>query len=70
MSEMVIQSSETIETLDKKEKDWQELHAKLEEYKAIAREQDEWKKKFHELQITLKKEEINLLKELYMAKVG
>ena len=38
MSEMEIQTSETIEILDKKEKDWQELRAKLEENKAIARE--------------------------------
>ena len=38
MSEMEIQTSDTIETLDKKEIDWQELRAKLEEYKAMARE--------------------------------
>ena len=44
MSEMEIQTSETIKTLDKKEKDWQELRAKLDEYKAMARERDEWKK--------------------------
>ena len=43
MSEMEIQTSETIETLDKKEKDWHELRAKLEEFKAMAREWDEWK---------------------------
>ena len=41
---MEIQTSETIETLDKKENDWQELRLKLEEYKAMARERDEWKK--------------------------
>ena len=35
---MEIQTSDTIETLDKKEIDWQELRAKLEEYKAMARE--------------------------------
>ena len=63
MSEMEIQTSEIIETLDKKEKDWQELRAKLEEHKAIARERDERKKKLDELQITLKE-------DLYMAKVG
>ena len=44
MSEMEIQTSETIETLEKKEKDQRELYAKLEEYKPIARERDEWKK--------------------------
>ena len=70
MCEMEIQISETTETLDKMEKDWQELHAKLEEHKAIAREQDEWKKKHDELQITLKEEKIEYLKELYTAKVG
>ena len=41
MSEMEIRTSETIETLEKKEKDWKELHAKSEEYKAIGRERDE-----------------------------
>ena len=70
MSKMEIQISETIETLDKKEKDWQELHAKLEEYKSIVRKRDEWKKRHDELQINLKEEEIKHLKELYMAKVG
>ena len=70
MSEMEFQTSETIETLDKKEKDWQDLRAKLGEYKAIARERDEWKKKYDELQMTFKEEEIKHLKELYMAKVG
>ena len=70
MSEMDIHTSETIETLDKKEKDWHEICGKLEEYKAMAREQDEWKKKYDEQQITFKKEEIKHLKEFYMAKVG
>ena len=37
MSEIEIQTSETIETLDKKEKDSQELRVKLEEHKAMAR---------------------------------
>ena len=70
MSEMDIHTSETIETLDKKEKKWHEMRGKLEEYKAMAREQDEWKKKYDEQQITFKKEEIKHLKEFYMAKVG
>ena len=69
MSEMEIQTSEIIETLDKKDKDWQVVRAKLEEYKAIARERDERKKKLDELQITHKEEEIKHLKDLYMAKV-
>ena len=70
MSEMEIQTSETIETLEKKEKHQRELYAKLEEYRAIARERDEWKKKFDDLQIAYKEEEIKHLKELYMAKVS
>ena len=70
MNEMGIQTTETIEPMDKKENDWQDLHAKLEKYKATARERDEWKKRQDELQITLKKEEIKHLKELYMANVG
>ena len=70
MSEKKIQTSETIQTLDKKEKDWHELRAKLEENKAMTRELDEWKKKYNELQITCKEEETKHLKELYIAKVG
>ena len=70
ISEMKIQTSEIIEDLDKKEKDWQELRTKLEEYKAIAQERDEWRKKHDKLQITFKEEEIKHLKELYIAKVG
>ena len=41
MNEIEIQTSETIETLEKKEKDQSELCAKLQEYRAIARERDE-----------------------------
>ena len=70
MSEMEIQTSETIETLEKKEKDQRELYAKLEECKAIARERDEWKKKFEDTRKALKEEEIRHLKELYMARVN
>ena len=70
MSEMEIQTSETIETLNKKEKDWQEFYAKLEDYNAIARDRDEKKKRHDELQITLKEEEITHLTELHLAKVG
>ena len=60
VSEIEIQTSETIET------DQSELCAKLQEYRAIARERDEWKKKFEDLQ----EDEIKHLKELYMAKVS
>ena len=70
MSEMEIQTSGTIDTLDKKESDWQELRAKLEEYRAMAGEWDGRKKKYDELQMTFKEEEINHLKGLYIAKVG
>ena len=70
MSEMEIHISETIETLEKKEKDQRELCAKLEEYKATARERGEWKKKFEHTRRALKEEEIRHLKELYMARVS
>ena len=70
MNEIEIQTSETIETLEKKEKDQSELCAKLQEYRAIAREGDEWRKKFEDLQMTFKEEEIKHLKELYMARVS
>ena len=51
MNEIEIQTSETIETLEKKEKDQSELCAKLQQYRAIAQERDEWKKKFEDLQM-------------------
>ena len=40
VSEIKIQTSETIETLEKKERDQSELCAKLQEYRAIARERE------------------------------
>ena len=70
VSKIEIQTSETIETLEKKERDQSELCAKLQEYRAIARERDEWKKKFEDLQVAYKEDEIKHLKELYMAKVS
>ena len=70
VSEIEIQTSETIETPEKKEKDQSELCAKLQEYRAIARERDEWKKKYEDLQVAYKEDEIKHLKELYMAKVS
>ena len=70
VSEIEIQTSETIETLEKKERDQSELCAKLQEYGAIARERDEWKKKYKDLQVAYKEDEIKHLKELYMAKVS
>ena len=70
VSEIEIQTLETIETLEKKEKDQSELCAKLQEYRAIARKRDEWKKKYEDLQVAYKEDEIKHLKELYMAKVS
>ena len=70
VSEIEIQTSETIETLEKKERDQNELCAKLQQYKAIARERDEWKKKYEDLQVAYKEDEIKHLKELYIAKVS
>ena len=58
VSEIEIQTSETIETLEKKEKDQSELCAKLQEYRAIARERDEWKKKYEDLQVAYKEDVI------------
>ena len=43
VSEIEIQTSENIETLEKKERDQNELCAKLQEYRAISRGKDEWK---------------------------
>ena len=70
VSEIEIQTSETIETLEKKERDQSELCAKLQEYRAIARERDEWKKKYEDLQVAYKEDEIKHLNKLYMAKVS
>ena len=70
VNEIEIQTSETIETLEKKERDQSELCAKLQEYRAIARERDEWKKKYEDLQVAYKENEIKHLKELYMTKVS
>ena len=66
VSEIEIQTSETIETLEKKERDQRELCAKLQEYRAIARE----RRKYEDLQVAYKEDEIKHLKELYMAKVS
>ena len=70
MDEIELQTSETIETLEKKDKDQNELCAKLQEYREIAREKDEWKKKFEDMQMAFKEEEIKHLKELYMARMS
>ena len=54
----------------KRDKDWKKLCAKFDEYKEKAKDLDEWKKKYDQLQIAFKEEEIRYLKKLYMAKVG
>ena len=70
VSKIEIQTSETIETMEKKERDQNELCAKVQEYRAISRERDEWRKKFEDLQIAYKEEEKKHLKELYMVRVS
>ena len=70
LSEIEIQTSETIETLEKKERDQNELCAKLQEHRTVSRKRDEWKKKFEDLQIAYKEEKIKHLKELYMRRVS
>ena len=70
MSEVDLQTLGTIKTLEKKEKDERELYSKLEEYKAVARERDDWKKKYDEIEIAVKDEEIKHLNQLYMARVS
>ena len=70
VSEIEIQRSETIGTLEKKERDQSELCAKHQGYRAIARERHEWKKQYEDLQVAYKEDEIKHLKELYMAKVS
>ena len=70
VNEIEIQTSETIGTLEKKERDQSELCAKFQECRAIAREKDKWKKKYEDLQVAYKENEIKHLKEMYMAKVS
>ena len=50
--------------------DWEELCAKIHECKEKAKDSDEWKRKYDELQIAFKKDEIKHLKELYKARVS
>ena len=54
----------------RRKRDQSELCAKLQEYRAIARERDEWKKNYKDLQVAYKEDEIKHLKELYMVKVS
>ena len=70
MNEIQIQTAETNETLEKKNKDWEQLCTKLNELQEKAKDCDEWKRKYEELQIFFKEEEIKHLKELYNARVS
>ena len=65
-----IQTVETSETLEKKDKHWKQLCTRLKELQEKAKNCDEWKRKYEELQILSKEEEINHLKELYNASVS
>ena len=67
-NEIEIQTAETCETLEKRDKDWEVLCAKFDEYKEKAKDRHEWKKKYDKLQIAFK--ELRHLLELYMAEVG
>ena len=44
LNEIEIQTAETSETLEKRDKDWEELCAKFDEYKEKAKDRDEWKR--------------------------
>ena len=70
MNEIQIQTAESNETLEKKNKDWEQLCTKLNELQEKAKDCDEWKRKYEELQIFFKEEEIKHLKELYNARVS
>ena len=70
MNEIEIQMTVTSETLEKRDKDCEEMCAGFDEYKEKAKNCDEWKRKYDELQIIFKKEEIKHLKEHYNTRVG
>ena len=65
-----IHTAETSETLEKKDKAWKQLCTRLNQLQEKAKECDEWKRKYKELQILFKEEEIKHLKELYNASVS
>ena len=69
INEIQIQTAETSEALEKKDKDWKQLCTRLNELQEKAKDCDEWKRKHEDLQIFFKEEEIKLLKELYNAGV-
>ena len=67
MNEIEIQTVETCETLEKKDKEWEQLCTRLNELQEKAKDRDELKRKYEELQILFM---IKLLKELYNARVN
>ena len=62
MNEIEIPTAETSEALEKRDKDWQESCANLNEYKEKAKERDEWKRTYDGLLITLKEDEIKKMR--------
>ena len=69
MNEIEIQTSETIETLEKKVKDQSELCDKLQEYRTIARERVESKRKFEDLQIAFYMARVSQVSPEFLAKM-
>ena len=70
MDEIELQAAKTSETLEKRDKDWEELCATFDEYKEKAMDRDEWKRKYDELQTAFKEQENKHLKELYNARAS
>ena len=45
MNEIEVQTAETSQTPEKKDKDWEQLCAKLNEFQENAKDRDDWKRK-------------------------
>ena len=56
MNEIELLTAETSETLEKRGKDGAKLCAKFDEYKEKAKDRDEWKRKYDELQFAFTEE--------------
>ena len=59
MNEIEIQTAETSETLEKKDKDWEQLCVNVNEFQEKAKNRDERKRKYDQLQVFFKEEEIS-----------
>ena len=59
MNEIEIQTAETNGTLEKKDKDWEEMCANFDDNKKKVKDREEWKRKYDALQIAFKEEESN-----------